>query len=625
MNGEDGALITGRHDDLKSVYRDIFRLRVNPDALLKLLWKASPGVCRAVVESGNVTDAREAVFRLLMDRERWMLSVGCGLNPLEKANAREALRTFRNLMGESCEKKAGCSTLDTLRRTLGGNPEAASPCFMMEMIHLFLAVEGDSGIYRGKSGSPEYIPAFLRFKGRAAALERDGILDREAAGMHRRMIRYSSGLEPEVVKRRRRNRDRILEFFGAEPGDWKDYRWHLRKVIRDPMTLSALVELPRDSLRAVELACEEGLPFGVTPYYLSLMDPGGTQGQDHAVRAQVIPTLSGVEAMIAHRRERAEYFDFMGEKNTSPVDLVTRRYPEIAIFKPFNACAQICVYCQRNWELDRVMARGAMAPADLQEAALEWFSRHREVREVLITGGDPCVMNDASLRRIVGRFRAMPHLTRIRVGTRTPVVLPMRWTPSLTGILAEAARPGIREVAVVTHFEHSYEITPEAAAAVEGIRRAGIGVYNQQVFTLENSRRFESSRLRRDLRSIGVDPYYTFNMKGKSETDHLRVPIARILQERKEEARLLPGLDRTDEPVFNVPRLGKNHLRAWQDRRLIMIRPDGRRVYEFHPWEKNLEAVPCYTYTDVPVLEYLERMAQRGENPWDYRTIWYYY
>jgi lysine 2,3-aminomutase len=612
------------HDELRRVYRDLLRLRENPDILLKLLWKASPEACRAVLESRDVSSAREAVFRLLMQKERWMLSTECGLNPLEKANAREALRTFRNLVGESCEKKAGCSTLETLREALGGNPGAASRCFMLEMIHLFLAVEGDSGIYPGKAGSPGYKPAFLRFKGRAAALERDGMLDREAGGMHRRMVRYCSGLEPEVVQRRRRHRDRILEFFGAEQGDWKDYRWHLRNVVRDPGTLSALVELPPDSLRAVELACTEGLPFGVTPYYMSLMDPEG-QEADHAVRAQVIPTLQGVEAMIAHRRERAEYFDFMGEKNTSPVDLVTRRYPEIAIFKPFNACAQICVYCQRNWELDRVMARGAMAPADRQEAALDWFARHREVREVLITGGDPCVMSDSSLRRIIGRFRAMPHLRRIRVGTRTPVVLPMRWTPSLTEILAEAARPGALEVAVVTHFEHSYEVTPEAAGAVEKIRRAGIGVYNQQVFTLENSRRFESARLRRDLRSIGVDPYYTFNMKGKSETDHMRVPIARILQERKEEARLLPGLDRTDEPVFNVPRLGKNHLRAWQDRRLIMIRQDGRRVYEFHPWEKNLEAVPCFTYDDVPVLEFLERMALRGENPWDYRTIWYYY
>lgn len=142
---------------------------------------------------------------------------------------------------------------------------------------------------------------------------------------------------------------------------------------------------------------------------------------------------------------------------------------------------------------------------------------------------------------------------------------------------------------------------------------------------MENSRRFESAKLRRDLKSIGVDPYYTFNMKGKEETSRYMVPIARILQEQKEEARLLPGLDRTDEPVFNVPKLGKNHLRAGQDHRLVMILPDGSRVYEFHPWEKNITAIPPYNYVDVPIYDYLEELAIRGENVRDYRTIWFYY
>ena len=153
----------------------------------------------------------------------------------------------------------------------------------------------------------------------------------------------------------------------------------------------------------------------------------------------------------------------------------------------------------------------------------------------------------------------------------------------------------------------------------------GVSVYNQQVFTFENSRRFETVALRRALRLIGVDPYYTFITKGKEETDYYRVPIARILQERKEEARLFPGLDRTDEPVFNVPRLGKNHLRSWQDHRLIMILPDGRRVYEFHPWEKYITPIPPYNYTDVSIYAYLKRLDEIGEDLSEYSSIWYYY
>jgi lysine 2,3-aminomutase len=315
----------------------------------------------------------------------------------------------------------------------------------------------------------------------------------------------------------------------------------------------------------------------------------------------------------------------MGEHDTSPIDLITRRYPGIAILKPFNTCAQVCVYCQRNWEIDQVLDPHAKASKKVLDEALEWFDHHRSVGDVLVTGGDPWVMKDEEIQHILQRLSDKKHIYRIRVGSRTPVVLPMRWTDKLVDMMAEYHEPGKREIAVVTHYEHSYEITPESMEAVQKIRRTGMGVYNQQVYTIENSRRFETAKLRRDLKLIGVDPYYTFNMKGKEETSRYMVPIARILQERKEEARLLPGLDRTDEPVFNVPKLGKNHLRSWQDHRLVMIRPDGSRVYEFHPWEKNITPVPPYNYIDVPIYDYLEELAARGENIRDYRTIWFYY
>ena len=177
----------------------------------------------------------------------------------------------------------------------------------------------------------------------------------------------------------------------------------------------------------------------------------------------------------------------------------------------------------------------------------------------------------------------------------------------------------------MTHFEHPYEVTPEAMEAVQQFRMRGISVYNQAVFTVENSRRFELATLRRTLRSIGVEPYYTFNTKGKEETRKYRVPLARLRQEIKEEARLLPGLSRTDEPVYNVPGLGKNYLRALQHHSILTILPDGRRVYEFHPWEKNLSLAETYIDVDVSIYEYLGEMKRRGENMKDYRTIWYYF
>jgi lysine 2,3-aminomutase len=178
---------------------------------------------------------------------------------------------------------------------------------------------------------------------------------------------------------------------------------------------------------------------------------------------------------------------------------------------------------------------------------------------------------------------------------------------------------------LVTHFENSYEITPESLAAVQKFRRCGMDVYNQLVYTFYNSRRFEAVALRQKLRLIGVTPYYTFNTKGKEETQRYRVPIARLLQEQHEEARLMPGTVRTDEIVFNVPRLGKNYLRASQHHDVISILPTGQRVFEFHPWEKKLSLVDTYVYTDVSIHDYLQRLKTVGEKRSDYQTIWYYY
>jgi lysine 2,3-aminomutase len=317
--------------------------------------------------------------------------------------------------------------------------------------------------------------------------------------------------------------------------------------------------------------------------------------------------------------------DFMGEQDSSPVDLITRRYPMISIIKPFNTCAQICVYCQRNWEIECVLEPKAMAGRRKLDIALNWFDKHKSIGDVLISGGDPLIMKDSQIQYILDALSSKKHIYRIRIGSRTPVVLPMRFTDSLVEILGKYHKPPHLEIALVTHFEHSYEITPDSLQAVQKLRQAGISVYNQQVYTMENSRRYELAKLRRDLKSIGIDPYYTFNMKGKEETRRYMVPVARILQERKEETRLLPGLDRTDEPIFNLPRLGKNYLRAARDRRMVMILPDGSRVYEFHPWEKNIEPVPPYNYVDVPIYDYLEELGDRGEDIREYRTIWYYY
>jgi lysine 2,3-aminomutase len=315
----------------------------------------------------------------------------------------------------------------------------------------------------------------------------------------------------------------------------------------------------------------------------------------------------------------------MLERDTSPIDLITRRYPAVAILKPFNTCPQICVYCQRNWEIDDAMMAAALAPQKKIDEAIAWIADHPAIHDVLVTGGDPVAMDDTTLIALLQRVAAIPSVERIRIGTRTPVTVPMRITNDLLSRVSALREPGRREVCFVTHVEHPYEINADMVDAVERIRRHGMTVYNQNVFTFFVSRRFEATLLRRQLRLVGVDPYYTFNTKGKAETNAYRVPIARLLQEQHEESRLMPGLARTDEAVFNVPRLGKNHLRARQHRDLLSIRPDGSRVYEWHPWEKNIADQSSYVVNDIPILHYLDRLVAIGEDASSYSTIWYYY
>ncbi|MBD3290718.1 KamA family radical SAM protein [candidate division KSB1 bacterium] len=605
------------------------KFEVDYDAYLNRLWEANPEIHECLKKADDLESARDEVFNYLDRAERDIFKLDNELHILEKATVRECIRVFKSILGPINEQRTQVSALDCLWKLARGKREEltheVSVGFLMEFINLFRGVAGRSNIYFESKEAKKGIPGFLLLDGQRAAIARTEILDDFGNTIKKYFKKYPSGLDEDVVSWRRDNRDRILHYFGGNKNDWQDYQWQLKHVIRDAKPLLDLIDLNSEQQEAVKKAAANRIPFGITPYYLSLIDRNPSIGYDHAIRSQVIPPRDYVDLMVQHKKDRDHVFDFMGEHDTSPITLVTRRYPGIAILKPFNTCAQICVYCQRNWEIDQVLDPKATPSQKALEEALEWFDQHRSIDDVLITGGDPCIMKDKSITKILDVISQKKHIKRIRIGTRTPVVLPMRWTDGLLDTISNYHEPGIREIAIVTHFEHSYEITPEAMQAIQKIRKAGMSVYNQQVFTLENSRRFETAKLRRDLRLIGVDPYYTFNAKGKEETRRYMVPIARILQERKEEARMLPGLDRTDEPVFNVPRLGKNHLRAWQDHRLVMIMPDGSRVYEFHPWEKNITPVPPYNYIDVPIYDYLEELASRGENIRDYRTIWFYY
>lgn len=533
---------------------------------------------------------------------------------------RDCTRSMRSILRAQSDRMAGFSVMQALYDIAHGKARPdLEPGFFAELIHIIMGIQG-----RGPGIAPSDIARRDTFSGRKAAIARSDELDEIWMNVETWMSRYEHGLLAPVIGRRKNRKERICSVLKASNDDWSDWQWHVKHVVKDLKLLEKLVPLSETEKQNIKAALEAKLPFGVTPFYLSLMDEN-LDGSDRVTRAQVFPPASYVEVMAANRGHREYAFDFMLEQDTSPIDLVTRRYPSIAILKPYNTCPQICVYCQRNWEIETAMAADALAPSKKIDQALEWIAERPAIHELLITGGDPFALNDRTINRILEKVSKINSIEHIRIGSRTPVTIPMRITDELVDILKKYIEPGIRDISLVTHVEHPYEVTPEMADAISRLRRAGIPSYNQQVFTFYVSRRFESALLRRILRKIGIEPYYAFNTKGKNETKDYIVPIARLLQEVNEEARLLPGLTRTDEPVYNVPGLGKNYLRARQHRDLVSILPDGSRVYEFHPWDKTIVGQKNFVGIDVPILAYLDRLESIGEDISHYETIWYYY
>jgi len=536
------------------------------------------------------------------------------------ARVRDTSQVLRNMLKKRSEDLAGFSMAQAIYDISHGNPRPdLTPAFYAELYHLLLGIQGKGS---RKAFGDIHLSA-IDDQGRSAAIHRSRQLDKIRSEVDHKISQYKTGLDTRSIVRRAKRRDKIITRLDASLDDWQNWHWQIKNIIKEPEILQDLVKLSREEKTAVKMARVHNLPFGITPYYLSLMDDDHNQ-RDMSIRAQVLPPSDYVTHVIANKEESG--FDFMGEEDTSPFDLITRRYPAICIFKPFNTCPQICVYCQRNWEIDDAMSPQAFAGMQQVDAGIKWIKENPAIHEVLITGGDPLAMGDVTLSNILAKIADIPTVDRIRIGTRIPVTMPMRITADLANILAQFREVGRREVAITTHIQTPYEITPELVKAVDRLRSCGLPVYNQLVYTYFVSKRFEASALRRHLRLIGIDPYYTFNTKGKDETLAYRVPISRLIMEQQEEARLLPGLERTDEAVFNVPRLGKNYLKSKEHRDLLSILPDGARVYEFYSWEKNMgSATSTYSFVDVPILDYLKRLEKDGENLQDYDTIWYYF
>ena len=293
---------------------------------------------------------------------------------------------------------------------------------------------------------------------------------------------------------------------------WFDWRWQLGHMLTTADELASVVALSAEE-RAGLAASAQLFRIGITPYYASLMDPA------HAscpIRLQAIPRTA--EANIRDEELR----DPLGEDSHNPAPSVVHKYPDRVLFLVVDRCGIYCRHCNR-----RRLVGGDEPPttADL-EAGLAYIARTPRIRDVLLSGGDPLLLSTRRLDYLLGRLRAIRHVETIRIGTRLPVVCPMRIDSELTQAL-RAHHP----LFINTHFNHEKELTPEARAACERLVDAGIPVGNQTVLLRGINSSVRSLRaLMRGLVRSRVRPYYLFQGDTVIGTDHLRTPVEAAME-----------------------------------------------------------------------------------------------
>jgi lysine 2,3-aminomutase len=348
--------------------------RFNPDYLRS----KAPEIFAIAEQAASVDELRVSLARIAHDMMFETFDDYDTFSEGPIMRVRDCAKVMVRMMTRRSEDQAGFSLAQAIMDIANkkARPDL-SPAFYAELLYLFLGLQG-----RGPGralADLHLIP--VRYKDREAAIERSRQLDELFAEIQVRIGKSVSGLEEDSMRRRAKRREKILRALNGSGEDWTDWCWQVENILRDADQIARMLNLSDEEHRAITIARKNGLPFGITPHYLSLMDDDREAGRDRGIRAQVIPPINYVEKM-AEAQRFGHCLDFMKESDTSPINLITRRYPAICIFKPFNTCPQICVYCQRNWEIDDAMEPGALAPQDQIEAAVEWIRQHPSIHEV---------------------------------------------------------------------------------------------------------------------------------------------------------------------------------------------------------------------------------------------------
>lgn len=537
----------------------------------------------------------------------------------------------------------------------------------------------------------------------------------------RQMNRWPTGLDEEVMAIRHSNKERIIaglirkierrhaptsrfqftegmsyaEKYVKVQEWWNTGRFHLAMAFKSPTELNYFLggSLSAGTMDLLARARKKGMPFFVTPYYLSLLNTNTSGYDDAAIRSYILYSEELVDTYGRIKAWEKEDIVVAGQPNAAGWLLpeghnIHRRYPEVAILIPDSmgrACGGLCASCQRMYDFQSERLNfdfESLKPKETWDKKLRrlmrYFEEDAQLRDILITGGDALMSQNATLRNILDAVYKMAvrkrkanesrpegekyaELQRVRLGSRLLAYLPLRITDELVGILRsfkdKASRVGVTQFIIQTHFQSPLEVTPEAKKAIEVILSAGWIITNQLVYTVAASRRGHTAKLRQTLNAMGVVCYYTFSVKGFHENYAVFAPNSRSLQEQQEEkvfglipkekqkelyrliryerplGKKLSGFLKenrllfaaTDRSVLNLPAIGKS-----MTFQMVGLTTEGKRILKFdHDTGRRHSPIidrmgEVYIVENKSVAAYLRQLQDMGEDVREYISIWNY-
>ena len=310
-------------------------------------------------------------------------------------------------------------------------------------------------------------------------------------------------------------RDRY--FPGIADGDWNDWIWQLQNRYTTKAQISTVLQLSENERNAIDALNASGrLAVNITPYYLSLIS---TSDDKQPLRRTVIPTMAELSV------SEGESEDPLDEDRDSPVPGVVNRYGDRALMLLSDYCASYCRYCTRSRLIGAKKSSPCRDP-NKYEAAFNYIRSNKNIRDVLISGGDPLLLEDKILERILYKLRGIKHVEIIRIGTKVPVVLPQRITLGLCAMLKE-----YHPLFMSIHFTHPDELTKECVMACEMLANKGIPLGSQTVLLAGINDNVETMKsLMHKLLMARVRPYYLYQCDPVIGTAHFRTPVAKGLE-----------------------------------------------------------------------------------------------